>query len=252
MTSVNWLPLDEAIVWAERRGASEEPLAQLTAAVAVADELRDVSEQLVGHFVARARNADCSWTGIGAAFGVSRQAAHERFAATASPSPPWPERFAADAQAAMAAAGDEMRRFRHSYLGTEHVLLGLLRHGESVAAVALDRLGVREQSVRDAIAEIVGYGETPSGACHGIGPRVKRSLEGARREARQTKHHSPRSEHLLLAIATSGGVATKILRRHDVDETRLRDQIAALLPEAPEIAAAIRHGSRRGRRLRRP
>jgi len=47
-------------------------------------------------------------------------------------------------------------------------------------------------------------------------------------------------------------VATKILRRHDVDETRLRDQIAALLPEVPEIAAAIRHGSRRGRRLRRP
>lgn len=248
---MNRLPLEEAIIWTERRAASAEPLAQLTAAVAVAGELREVSDELVGQFVARARQAECSWTGIGGAFGVSRQAAHERFAATAAQPAPWPEHFAADAQDAMAAAGDEMRHFGHNYLGTEHVLLGLLRQRASLAGAALDHLGLSEQSVREAITEIIGYGETPTGACHGVAPRVKRSLERARREARHTNHRYARSEHLLLAIAASDGVATQILQQQGIDETKLREQIAALLPDAPEIAAAIRHGPSRRPRLRR-
>ena len=244
------LPLDDAVAWTERRAASTEPLAQLEAAVALAEELRGVSEELVGHFVARARDADCSWAGIGAAFGVSRQAAHERFAATARPAP-WPEHFDTDAQAAMTAAAGEMQRFHHNYLGTEHVLLGLLTQRENLAAVALDHLGISEQSVREAIADIIGYGETPTAACHGVAPRVKRSLERARREAKTTHHRYARSEHLLLAIAASDGVATQILDRHGVDEASLRDQIAKLLPDAPELAAAIRQGPGRRPRLRR-
>jgi hypothetical protein len=243
------LSLAEAVTWTERRAASSEPLAQLEAAVALVEKLRGVSEELVGHFVARAREADCSWAAIGAAFGVSRQAAHERFAITARPDP-WPEHFATDAQAAMKAAADEMQHFRHNYLGTEHGLLGLLSHRESLAAVALDRLGVSEQAVREAIAEIIGYGETPTGACHGVTPRLKRSLERARREAKTTHHRYARSEHLLLAIATSDGVATQILDRHGVDEATLRDQIAQLLPDAPKLAAAIRQGPGRRPRLR--
>jgi hypothetical protein len=243
------LPLEEAVTWTARRAASAEPLAQLEAAVALAEELRGLSEELVGHFVARAREADCSWAGIGAAFGVSRQAAHERFAPTARPDP-WPKHFATDAQAAMTAAADEMQRLRHNYLGTEHVLLGLLSHRESIAAAALDRLGLSEPAVREAIADMIGYGETPTRACHGVTPRLKRSLERARREAKTTHHRYARTEHLLLAIATSDGVATQILDRHGVDEAALRDQIAQLLPDAPELAAAIRQGPGRRSRLR--
>ena len=248
---MNRLPLDEAIAWTERRATSREPSAQLVAAVAVAVELRTVSEELIGHFVARARQAGCSWNDIGAVFGISRQAAHERFAALPAHPSPWLEHFAADAQAAIAAAGDEMRRFRHNYMGTEHVLLGLLSRGDSLAAVALDRLGVTEQSVRSAIAEIIGYGETPTDACHGVAPRLKRSVDRARREAQRTKHSYARSEHLLLAIAAADGVATQILRRYSVDEAGLREEIASLMPDAPEIAEAIRQGPRRRHRLRR-
>jgi hypothetical protein len=242
---MNQLPLNEAIAWAERRAPSAEPLDQLTAAVAVAEELRDLSEDLIGHFVARARQADSSWAGIGEAFGISRQAAHERFAQTGPVPAAWPERFAPDAQAAMAQASSAAHHFRHQYLGTEHVLLGLLTAGDSLAATALTRLGISEQAVRDAIAEIVGYGETPTGAAHRIVPRLKRALEQARAEAKHAKHRCTGSEHLLLAIATGDGVATEILQRHGIDEGALRDQIADLLPDAPEIAAAIRRGPRR-------
>jgi hypothetical protein len=243
--------LDDAVAWAERRAASAEPLAQLTAAVQIANELHEVSEELVGHFVSRARDANLSWAAIGSAFGVSRQAAQQRFTAPAERPAPWPEHFDQDAQAAIGLAADEMRGFRHNYLGTEHVLLGLVRQ-ESLAATALRRLGLSEQSIRDAIVEIIGYGETPTSACHGIAPRVKRSLERARREARHAGHRAhARSEHLLLAIAASGGVATQILARHGIDEATLRDQLARLLPDAPEIARALRQGPRRRSRLRR-
>jgi ATP-dependent Clp protease ATP-binding subunit ClpC len=144
-----------------------------------------------------------------------------------------------------------MREFGHQYLGTEHVLLGLLTTGDNLAAAALTRLGITEQNVREAIGEIIGYGNTPAGVCHGIVPRLKRALERARAEAKQSNQRLARSEHLLLAITASDGVATEILHRHGVDEPRLRDQIADLLPEAPEIAAAIRRGPRRRSRLRR-
>jgi ATP-dependent Clp protease ATP-binding subunit ClpC len=144
-----------------------------------------------------------------------------------------------------------MCHFRHRYLGIEHVLLGLLTADDSLAATALTHLGVSEQGVRDAIAEIIGYGETSEGVCHGIVPRLKRALEHAGAEAKYSNHRYVHSEHLLLAIATSDGVATEILGRHGVDERTLRDQIADLLPDAPEIAAAIRRGPRRRSRLRR-
>jgi hypothetical protein len=248
---VNQLPLSEAVTWAERRARSAEPLHLVAAAVAVAEELRGVSEELIGQFVARAREADSSWADIGTTFGISRQAAHERFAPTTPTGANWPENFNADAQAAMGQADTAMRHFRHQYLGTEHVLLGLLTAGDSLATTALTRLGVGEQGVRDQIAEIIGYGETPDGVCHGIVPRLKRALQHAGAEAKYSNHRYVRSEHLLLAIATSDGVATEILSRHGIDERRLRDQIADLLPEAPEIAAAIRRGPRRGSRLRR-
>jgi hypothetical protein len=249
---VNDLPLSEAIAWAERRATSAAPPDQLAAAVALAVELRGVSEELIGHFVTRARQADSSWADIGDAFGISRQAAHERFAlASVPPASPWPERFAPDAQAAMAQANVAKRHFRHQYLGTEHVLLGLLTAGDNLAATALARLGITEQNVRDAIAETIGYGETSGGVCDGIVPRLKRALERARAEAKHANHRLARSEHLLLAIIASDGVATEILRRHGIDERKLRDEIADILPEAPEIAAAIRRGPRRRGRLRR-
>ncbi len=251
LDSMDELPLGDAIGWTERRAVSLDPLAQLTAAAALASELREVGEQLVGQFVTRAREEDCSWTDIGAAFGVSRQAAHERFAAPTAPPPVvWPG-LGSDAAAAMAAAGEEMRRFRHNYLGTELVLLGLLTTGDSLAATALARLGIGEPAVRDAVTEIVGYGETPEGACHGVAPRLKRALERTHAEAKHANHRLPRSEHLLLGIVTGGGVASEILARQGADEHALREQIADLLPDAPEVAAAIRRGPQRRKRLRR-
>src|SRR4051812_17369477 len=98
------LPLTDAIGWAERRATSAQPLDQLAAAAAVAQDLSGISDQLLEHFVTRARAADCSWATIGEAFGVSRQAAHERFGSPAPALRGWPEHFAGDAQAAMTQA----------------------------------------------------------------------------------------------------------------------------------------------------
>jgi Clp amino terminal domain, pathogenicity island component len=248
---VDRLELREAVEWAQRRASSDAPLDQLSAAVEIAEDLRGISDQLIGHFVERARQAGSSWNDIGTSFGISRQAAHERFAAiAATPRASWPERFAPDAQAAMAHADAAMRHFRHHYLGTEHVLLGLLTARDNLAATALTRLGITEAIVRDAIAKIIGFGETSDGVCNGIAPRLKRALERARAEAKHSNHRYARGEHLLLAIAAGNGVASQILRQHDVDEQALRDQIADLLPEAPEIADAIRRGPHRRTRLR--
>lgn len=243
------LPLTDAIGWAEKRASSDQPLDQLVAAAAVAEDLSELSDQLLGHFVTRARAADCSWATIGEAFGVSRQAAHERFGSTA-PTLVWPEHFAADAQAAMTQADAVMREFCHQYLGTEHVLLGILIAPDNLAATALAQLGVRRADVHEAIEQLVGYGQTPTGQCHGIAPRLKRALERTRAEAKHAGHRHARTEHLLLGLASGDGVATQILGDQGVNERALRDQIADLLPEAPEIAAAVRRGPGRRRRRR--
>ena len=217
----------------------------------MARELRDIGDQLLDRYVQAARSDDRSWTEIGVALGVSKQAAQQRFPTTSGEPPAWPPHFSEPARAVMATAQDEARELRHQYLGTEHVLLALSRDG-GIAGTALGDLDVTSAVVRQQIEEIIGLGRSSAIAELGVTPRTKRTLETARKEARRLGHRCANPEHLLLALSRQrDGVAVEILRDLGVGEGHVREKLAELLArEAPELAAKLRRP--RSRRLRRP
>ena len=233
------------------RARSDDALDRLGAALRVAAELRDLSDELIDRCVAGAREHGRSWSEIGAILGVSKQAAQQRFVAPA-PAGAWPKDFDDDARALLPTAELHARRFRHRYLGTEHLLLALTEN-PGLAGATLRRLGVDAERVERRIGEIVGAGHSSQTAALGIAPRAKRVLEAAGRQARQLNHRCATAapEHVLLALSgRRDGVAAQILGELGVDEHRVRRQLSELLAgEAPELAAAIRHPPRR--RLRR-
>ena len=126
---------------------------------------------------------------------------------------------------------EEARYFNHDHLGTEHLLLGLLRVEEGLASRVLESLGVTPEDVRDEVARVVGFGEHEAATGQiPFTPRAKKVLELALREATAlgTPHIGP--EHILLGIAReNGGVASRILLGFDVDADRIRKDVVPLL-----------------------
>jgi hypothetical protein len=227
--------------------ADATPLDRLSAAATTANDLRGLSDQLLDRYVQAARADGRSWTEIGAALGVSKQAAHERFVDAPLA---WPTNFSAPAREVVARAVTEARGFGHRYLGTEHLLLALSAD-RGLAGAALAALGVTEPGVRDSIERIIGRGRSGDGAALGITPRTKRVFEEAIREAKHLGHRRCADpEHVMLALSHSKGVAADILAAHDAGEAAIRGELAALLErEAPEVAAKLRSPARRrGRR----
>ena len=227
--------------------AAAGPLDRLHAAAATANELRGLGDALLDRYVQAARADGCSWTDIGAALGVSKQAAHERFVAAPLA---WPTNFNEPVRQVVARAVSEARGFGHRYLGTEHLLLALSAE-PGLAGATLAELGVTESGVRRSIERIIGRGRSSAGAL-GITPRTKRVFEAAVKEARRLGGRGcADSEHLLLALARSDGVAGEILSAQRADAEAIREQLALLLErEAPEIAARLRAPERRRARRR--
>ena len=230
----------------DRAGASS--LERLSAAVLTAEELRELADRLVDRYVQAARAEQRSWSQIGEALGVTKQAAQKRFVAPV-PVGEWPGMSEAAANL-LGRAVAEARALGHRYLGTEHLLLALAAE-EGLAGTALRRLGVSSQEVGEQIRRIIGTGHTGATATLGITPRTKRVLEAARKEARRLGHRCADSEHLLVAVSENEGVAEQILRGAGAEPGRVRDELADLLArEAPETAARLRTPARR--RLRGP
>ena len=150
------------------------------------------------------------------------------------------EKFTDRARAAIALAEEEARRFDHDYIGTEHILLGLIREGEGIAGQALARLGVSLPQVRSAVASVVGFGtRVPPSALH-LTPRAKKVIELALREARRLTHDYIGTEHLLLGIAREGeGVASSLLASLGVSGERVREQILGAISEASPARSSV-------------
>jgi ATP-dependent Clp protease ATP-binding subunit ClpC len=131
-------------------------------------------------------------------------------------------------------AQDEARNLQHDYIGTEHILLGLLHDEESVAAKALRQLDLDQERLRKHIEEVVGPGPgTPPGRIN-FTPRAKKILELALREALALHHSYIGTEHILLAIGREGeGVAAQALAEQGIDESRIRGVVIALLSGMP-------------------
>jgi ATP-dependent Clp protease ATP-binding subunit ClpA len=143
------------------------------------------------------------------------------------------DRFNDRAKRVLALAQDEAIRFQHNYIGLEHLLLGLIREGEGVAARALDSLGVELTKARTAVEFIIGRGDaTTSPSEITLSPRTKRVIELAIDEARKLGHSFVGTEHLLLGIAREGeGVASGVLRSFGVDLQQVRHEVIARLGE---------------------
>src|SRR3954451_10904898 len=233
--------------------ADGDAIAALGAAVEVADDVRDVADELLDRYVAGARDAGRSWSEIGAALGVSKQAAQQRFASTPADPTAWPKDFDQSARAVVQAAELHARSFRHRYLDTEHLLLALTTD-TGLAGTTLAQLGVSPAAVTERIRSVVGDGHSSATAKLGISPRTKRVLEAAGNEARRLGHRCAIAapEHVLLALsAHNDAVAAQILRDLAVSDERLRNQLGQLLSgEAPELADMIRQPPRRGLRRR--
>jgi hypothetical protein len=127
-------------------------------------------------------------------------------------------------------AQEEARMLDHNYIGTEHILLGLIHEGEGVAAKALTSLGISLQAVRQQVEEIIGHGQhSPSGHIP-FTPRAKKVLELSLREALQLGHNYIGTEHILLGLIREGdGVAAQVLVRLGADLNRVRQQVIHLV-----------------------
>jgi ATP-dependent Clp protease ATP-binding subunit ClpC len=140
------------------------------------------------------------------------------------------ERFTDRARRAVELAQDEARRLNHNYIGTEHILLGLIREGEGVAAKALESLGISLEAVRQQVEKIIGRGQqAPSGHVP-FTPGAKRVLELSLREAKALGHNYIGTEHILLGLIREGsGVAAQVLVKLGADLNRARQQVVQLL-----------------------
>ena len=157
------------------------------------------------------------------------------------------ERFSERARRVLSLAQEEAQRFNHSYIGTEHVLLGLVRESDGVAARVLGNLGVELTKVRAAVEFIIGKGDRPvSSENIGLTPRAKKVIELAVDEARRLNHHYIGTEHLLIGVMREGeGVAAGVLESLGVTLDKVRAETARLLSQG---ATSGQQGTRTGSR----
>src|SRR5881409_905082 len=140
------------------------------------------------------------------------------------------ERFTDRARRVVVLAQEEARMLNHNYIGTEHILLGLIHEGEGVAAKALESLNISLEAVRQQVEEIIGQGQAAPTGHIPFTPRAKKVLELSLREALQLGHNYIGTEHILLDLIREGeGVAAQVLQKLGADLNRVRQQVIQLL-----------------------
>ena len=155
------------------------------------------------------------------------------------------ERFTDRARRVVVLAQEEARLLNHNYIGTEHILLGLIHEGEGVAAKGLESLAISLDSVRTQVVEIIGQGQqSPSGHIP-FTPRAKKVLELSLREALQLGHNYIGTEHILLGLIREGeGVAAQVLQKLGADLPKVRQTVIQLLSGAPSEEQTAATGGR--------
>jgi ATP-dependent Clp protease ATP-binding subunit ClpC len=154
------------------------------------------------------------------------------------------ERFTDRARRVVVLAQEEARMLDHNYIGTEHILLGLIHEGEGVAFKALESLGISLADVRGDIDEIIGRGQAAPTGHIPFTPRAKKVLELSLREALQLGHNYIGTEHILLGLVREGeGVAAQVLQKRGADLNRVRQAVIQLLSGyvggSPSVETAV-------------
>ena len=143
------------------------------------------------------------------------------------------DKFTERARRVLTLAQEEAQRFNHNYIGTEHLLLGLVREGDGVAAKVLSNLGVELSKVRSAVEFIIGRGDRATMGEIGLTPRAKKVIELAVDEARRLNHHYIGTEHLLLGLVREGeGIAASVLESLGVNLERVRAETTRILSQS--------------------
>ena len=157
------------------------------------------------------------------------------------------DKFTERARRVLTLAQEEAQRFNHNYIGTEHLLLGLVREGDGVAAKVLANLGVELNKVRSAVEFIIGRGDRAVLGEIGLTPRAKKVIELAVDEARRLNHHYIGTEHLLLGLVREGeGIAAGVLESLGVNLERVRAETTRILSQSmPQTAGAGARSSTR-------
>ena len=147
------------------------------------------------------------------------------------------EKFTERARKVLTLAQEETHRLNHNSIGTEHLLLGLVREGDGVAARVLSDMGVDLPRARVALDQLVGRGESMVVGEVGLTPRAKKAIELAVAEARRLNHHSIGTEHLLLGlIRERDGTAMGVLQTLGIDPEALRSRVDERLSRSPEAS----------------
>jgi ATP-dependent Clp protease ATP-binding subunit ClpC len=157
------------------------------------------------------------------------------------------DKFTERARRVLTLAQEEAQRFNHNYIGTEHLLLGLVREGDGVAAKVLSNLGVELSKVRSAVEFIIGRGDRATVGEIGLTPRAKKVIELAVDEARRLSHHYIGTEHLLLGLVREGeGIAASVLESLGVNLERVRAETTRILSQSvPQSSGAGARSSTR-------
>ncbi|HET9015982.1 MAG TPA: ATP-dependent Clp protease ATP-binding subunit [Thermomicrobiaceae bacterium] len=143
------------------------------------------------------------------------------------------EKFTERARKVLTLAQEEAHRFNHNYIGTEHLLLGLVREGDGVAARVLSNMGVQLPKVRSAVEFIIGRGDSMVVGEIGLTPRAKKVIELAVDEARRLNHHYIGTEHLLLGLVREGeGIAAGVLESLGVNLEKVRQQVLQVVSQS--------------------
>jgi ATP-dependent Clp protease ATP-binding subunit ClpC len=148
------------------------------------------------------------------------------------------ERFTERARQVVVLAQDEARAFKHNYIGTEHLLLGLIREEEGIAARVIESFGLSLEEARSRVARIIGPGEVVTTGQMPFTPRAKKVLELSLREGMSLGHNFIGTEHVLLGLAREGhGVANQILLEFEADSERIRGEVLRTLGGAVAVSA---------------
>jgi hypothetical protein len=228
------LSLNQLIAGVEE--GSTAPLDRVSAAAVLKDHLERFGDDLLDHFVQQARADGCSWTQIGEALGVTRQAAQQRhsgppFTLRSLANGPY-KRFTPRASIAIIHAQTAARSRNHAELGTEHLLIGLFGANDpSVAVVALDRMGVDAARVEAAVDARIPKGDAPVKGELTVSPYAEKVFRQTLTEALQLNHNYIGTEHLLLALRHVDCTAGYVLDDLGVGEADLRAQVMARLQE---------------------
>jgi ATP-dependent Clp protease ATP-binding subunit ClpC len=144
------------------------------------------------------------------------------------------ERFTERARQVVVLAQEEARALRHNYIGTEHLLLGILRVNEGLGARVLESLGIRVDEVRAQVTRIIGHGDEVTTGQIPFTPRAKKVLELSLREALALRHNYIGTEHILLGVVRENeGVGARVLDDFGADADTVRDRVVAMLPGSP-------------------